>query len=150
MAMRIKSLREAANLTQVQLADSLGVLSTTVSNWETGVALPKTAILPQLAETLRYAPFLSPRMPGRSGWFWLSVLHVFGHGECALVDPVIAVIAGDDVVVTAVPCAVGGRPPFLTGLHLEDKPADFCAVLPEPSDGDVVLVERLEHCLVLL
>ena len=52
MAMRIKSLREAANLTQVQLADSLGVLSTTVSNWETVVALPKTAILPQLAETL--------------------------------------------------------------------------------------------------
>lgn len=52
MAMRIKSLREAANLTQVQLADKLGVLSTTVSNWETGVALPKTTILPQLAETL--------------------------------------------------------------------------------------------------
>ena len=52
MAMRIKSLREAANLTQVQLADKLGVLSTTVSNWETGVALPKTIILPQLAEIL--------------------------------------------------------------------------------------------------
>ena len=50
MAMRIKSLREAANLTQVQLADKLGVLSTSVSNWETGVALPKTIILPQLAE----------------------------------------------------------------------------------------------------
>lgn len=73
MAMRIKSLREAANLTQVQLADSLGVLSTTVSNWETGVALPKTAILPQLAETLRYAPFLSPRMPGRSGCMMILV-----------------------------------------------------------------------------
>ena len=39
MAMRIKSLREAANLTQVQLADKLGVLSTTVSNWETGAKL---------------------------------------------------------------------------------------------------------------
>lgn len=52
MAMRIKTLRESANLTQVQLADKLGVLPTTVSNWETGVALPKTTILPQLAETL--------------------------------------------------------------------------------------------------
>lgn len=52
MGMRIKSLREAANLTQVQLADKLNVLSTTISNWETGVALPKTTILPQLAETL--------------------------------------------------------------------------------------------------
>lgn len=52
MRMRIKSLRESANLTQVQLADSLGVLPTTISNWETGVALPKTAILPQLAEAL--------------------------------------------------------------------------------------------------
>lgn len=52
MAMQIKSLREAAKLTQVQLADKLGVLSTTVSNWETGVALPKTIILPQLAEIL--------------------------------------------------------------------------------------------------
>ncbi len=52
MKMRIKSLRELENLTQVQLADSLGVLPTTISNWETGVAFPKTAILPQLAEAL--------------------------------------------------------------------------------------------------
>ena len=52
MAMRIKSLREAENLTQAQLAGKLGVLSTTVSNWETGVALPKTTILPKLAEVL--------------------------------------------------------------------------------------------------
>lgn len=52
MKMRIKPLRESKNLTQMQLADTLGVLSTTISNWETGVAFPKAVILPQLAEAL--------------------------------------------------------------------------------------------------
>lgn len=46
--MRIKELREAANLTQQQLADSMGVVRGAVTNWETENTLPRTRQLPLL------------------------------------------------------------------------------------------------------
>ena len=49
MTMRIKELREAKGIPQKQLADSMGVLQSTVSNWETEVALPRARELPRLA-----------------------------------------------------------------------------------------------------
>ena len=52
MIMRIRELREAANLTQKQVADSMGVLTSAVSNWESEVALPRARQLPQLARVL--------------------------------------------------------------------------------------------------
>lgn len=52
MIMRIKELREAQGLTQRQVADSMGVLATTVSNWESEVALPRARQLPYLAQVL--------------------------------------------------------------------------------------------------
>lgn len=52
MVMRIKELREAAALQQKQVAASMGVLQTAVSNWETEVALPKARELPRLARVL--------------------------------------------------------------------------------------------------
>lgn len=52
MIMRIRELREAANLTQKQVADSMGVLDSAVSNWESEVALPRARQLPQLARVL--------------------------------------------------------------------------------------------------
>lgn len=52
MIMRIKELREAQGLTQKQVADSMGVLATTVSNWESEVALPRARELPHLAHVL--------------------------------------------------------------------------------------------------
>lgn len=51
--MRIKELREAANLTQQQLADSMGVVRSAVANWETGSSMPKTSDLCLLACLLR-------------------------------------------------------------------------------------------------
>lgn len=52
MVMRIKLLRENANISQVDLANSMGVLQSAVSNWESEVALPRSRQLPQLARVL--------------------------------------------------------------------------------------------------
>ena len=52
MVLRIKELREAAGLSQVQLADSMGVAQSAVSSWETEVFLPRTRQLPLLAQVL--------------------------------------------------------------------------------------------------
>lgn len=52
MIMRIRELRETANLTQKQVADSMGVLTSAVSNWESEVALPRARQLPLLARVL--------------------------------------------------------------------------------------------------
>lgn len=52
MVMKIKELREAANLQQKQVAEFMGVLQSAVSNWETEVALPKARQLPRLAQVL--------------------------------------------------------------------------------------------------
>ena len=52
MVMRIRKLRELAGLQQKQVADSMGVLASAVSNWETEVALPKARQLPLLAQVL--------------------------------------------------------------------------------------------------
>ena len=52
MVMRIKELREAKGILQVQLADSMGVCQSRLSNWENEVALPKARDLPLLAKVL--------------------------------------------------------------------------------------------------
>lgn len=52
MVMKIRELREAANLQQRQVAEHMGVLQSAVSNWETEVALPKARQLPLLAQVL--------------------------------------------------------------------------------------------------
>lgn len=52
MVMRIKELRRKAGLTQVELADSVGVAQNVVSQWETEVALPRVRQLPELAQVL--------------------------------------------------------------------------------------------------
>ena len=48
----IRHLRKAEGLTQKALADRLGVSFQAVSKWETGEALPDTALLPELCEVL--------------------------------------------------------------------------------------------------
>ena len=48
----IKTLREARNLTQAELADKIGVSSKTVSKWETAKGLPDITLLQPLASAL--------------------------------------------------------------------------------------------------
>lgn len=52
MMMRIRELREAANMTQKKLAEEMGVQQNAVSNWEAEISLPKTKDLPLLARIL--------------------------------------------------------------------------------------------------
>ena len=52
MIMLIRELRELAGMTQQQVADSMGVLQSAVSNWESEVALPRARQLPLLAQVL--------------------------------------------------------------------------------------------------
>lgn len=48
MTMRIRALREAAGMTQIELAASMGVVQNAVSNWENEVCLPRARQLPLL------------------------------------------------------------------------------------------------------
>lgn len=50
--MRIKEWRETTGMTQRQLGDAMGVDVSTVTKWETEVALPKTRDIPHLAQVL--------------------------------------------------------------------------------------------------
>ena len=40
--------RKANNMTQMQLAEKLGITDRAVSKWETGKSLPDVAIMPEL------------------------------------------------------------------------------------------------------
>jgi len=47
---RIAGLRNANNVTQLELAEKLGVTDRAVSKWETGGGYPDIALLPQIAD----------------------------------------------------------------------------------------------------
>lgn len=53
MLLRVKELRHAAGITQVQLGEAIGVAQNVVSQWETEVALPRVRQLPDLARALK-------------------------------------------------------------------------------------------------
>lgn len=50
--LRIKELREASQMSQIDLATKVGVNQTAVSQWERGSALPSCDKLPLLANIL--------------------------------------------------------------------------------------------------
>ena len=50
--MKVKEMRIAAGLRQVDLAEKMGVTQSTVCGWETGAAMPQAALLPALADAL--------------------------------------------------------------------------------------------------
>lgn len=49
---RIRELRRNADMTQVELANSVGVKQSTVAEWERGTSLPTASKLPALAASL--------------------------------------------------------------------------------------------------
>ncbi len=49
----IKELREKNKITQVQLAEKIGVSDKTVSKWETGKGYPDITLLEPIADALR-------------------------------------------------------------------------------------------------
>ena len=48
---RIAELRNINNMTQLELAEKLGVTDRAVSKWETGSGYPDISLLPQIADT---------------------------------------------------------------------------------------------------
>ncbi len=50
---RISSLRKKHNMTQMELADNLGISFQAVSNWERGITMPDIGKLPELAEIFK-------------------------------------------------------------------------------------------------
>lgn len=50
--MKIKELRQAAGLSQAELAEQVKVNQTAVSQWERGTSLPACDKLPELADVL--------------------------------------------------------------------------------------------------
>ena len=48
----IRKIRVKSNLTQEQMAKNIGVERSTVAKWETGVSLPRSELLPKLADVL--------------------------------------------------------------------------------------------------
>lgn len=49
----IAECRKKENLTQMQLAEKLNITDRAVSKWETGKAMPDTAIMPELCDILK-------------------------------------------------------------------------------------------------
>ena len=52
-AARLRELREKANLSQAEAAESIGVSQNTVSRWETGDRQPNLEQFPKIAEAYR-------------------------------------------------------------------------------------------------
>ncbi len=50
MNKKLKKLRENARLTQSDAASALGVGQSAISMWETGESVPKTEMIPKIAE----------------------------------------------------------------------------------------------------
>lgn len=48
--MSFRKARQAAQLTQAQVADALGVSGAAVALWDKGDTLPRAALLPKIAE----------------------------------------------------------------------------------------------------
>ena len=48
----IKEIREHCNMTQIELAEKIGVSSKTISKWETGKGLPDISLIQPLAQAL--------------------------------------------------------------------------------------------------
>lgn len=49
---KFKSLREAAQFTQIELARKIGVGQSTIAMWETERSFPRTELLPKIASVL--------------------------------------------------------------------------------------------------
>lgn len=49
---RISELRKAKNMTQMELADKMGISFQAVSNWERGISMPDISKLPEIAQLL--------------------------------------------------------------------------------------------------
>lgn len=50
--MNLKKIREARNITQMELSEKISVPQSTIASWETGRAFPRAEKLPDIAKAL--------------------------------------------------------------------------------------------------
>lgn len=142
----IRRLREAAGLTQDELARKLDMTRPAIGRWESGATTPRTSLLPKLAEALdcTVAALMGEDaaeavgVTGRSAWVPLVATSHMGAPE----DD------GEPDMQAEVPASVAEAHPRAVAVHAQggcmDRrfPAD-CIVLVdptvEPRNGDAVM-----------
>ena len=131
---RIKALRLEHGLRQIDLANKIGALQSTISQWETGKVEPDIEALIKIASIFETSidnvlGEESPRPPISSGGTWVPVL-----GEVAAGIPIEAV---EDIVdYEEIDAALAATGDFF-GLRIK------CSTMePRIREGDVVIVRK--------
>ena len=131
---RIKALRLEHGLRQIELANKIGALQSTISQWETGKVEPDIEALIKIASIFETSidnvlGEESPRPPISSGGTWVPVL-----GEVAAGIPIEAV---EDIVdYEEIDAALAATGDFF-GLRIKGSSME-----PRIREGDVVIVRK--------
>lgn len=131
---RIKALRLEHGLRQIDLANKIGALQSTISQWETGKVEPDIEALIKIASIFETSidnvlGEESPRPPISSGGVWVPVL-----GEVAAGIPIEAV---EDIVdYEEIDAALAATGDFF-GLRIKGSSME-----PRIREGDVVIVRK--------
>ncbi len=139
----ISQKRKEHNMTQMQLADALGVTFQAVSNWERGNSMPDISKLPELAELFGCsieellgggAPAGNVEKLAKGEGQGLSL------GEIAEVAPVLTPEVLDEAVESArrgeTPSAACGDSSLLEGAEVESDDEDFDEDIEEELEDD--------------
>ena len=139
----ISQKRKEHNMTQMQLADALGISFQAVSNWERGNSMPDISKLPELAELFGCsieellgggAPAGNVEKLAKGEGQGLSL------GEIAEVAPVLTPEVLDEAVESArrgnTPSVACGDSPLLEGAEVESDDEDFDEDIEEELEDD--------------
>ena len=157
---KITNLRKANNMTQMELADKLGISFQAVSNWERGNTMPDISKLPELAETFHISvdELLSGKAPLVEAVLNDTVEEYMEEGnvtEQELADtlPLLKPEQAEEVLEKANIASFGDISSFLPFMDSEalaeiamefaEQGDDVDAVLPYLDEEDVATVARL-------
>lgn len=106
----VATLRKKKGMTQLELADKLGVTDKAVSKWERNLSFPDVAILPELAEILNISldELMQRRTSGQTG-----AKSFKGKGMISL-------------ALKQMPCAIGVLVVVLSIIKIIDIYSGFC------------------------
>ncbi len=114
----IAELRRTRNMTQMQLADEMGVSYQAVSNWERGQSMPDVSKLPELAEL-----------------FGTTIDHLLGR-KSPMIE---AAAAGDLSSVQVTPDELAAAAPLLTPNQVDQAAVSLAGELDDASTLNALL-----------
>ena len=86
----IRELRLKQNMTQLQLAQQMGISDKTVSKWERGLGCPDVSLLIELASALKVSVEQilsgSPDLPGQEKWKGIASMRKASYYICPFVE----------------------------------------------------------------